>query len=195
MQARDDAPLALFERWFARATRARIPLPEAMALATADAKGRPSVRFVLLKQVDGGGFVFFTDGGSRKGHELRATPRAAAVFYWHPLGKQVRIEGAVEEVAPVEADEYWRTRPRASRLAALASTQSAALPSRRELLARWRELRVQYRGKPVPRPRRWTGFRIRPDVVEFWTRGANRLHTRECYRRRGKRWRRTLLQP
>jgi pyridoxamine 5'-phosphate oxidase len=191
----DDEPLVLFRRWYARARRAGIPLPDAMALATADAKGRPSVRFVLLKGADSRGFVFFTDARSRKGRDLRTTGRAAAVFYWHPIGKQVRIAGPVEEVTAAEADAYWRTRPRASRLAALASSQSAALASRADLLTRWRELHATHRGHPVPRPRAWTGFRIRPEEIEFWTRSAHRLHRRERYTRRAGRWVRTLLQP
>jgi pyridoxamine 5'-phosphate oxidase len=190
-----DEPLVLFRRWYARARRAGIPLPDAMALATVDARGRPAVRFVLLKSADPDGFVFFTDARSPKGRDLRANRRAAAVFYWHPIGKQVRIAGPVEEVTAAEADAYWHTRPRASRLAALASSQSAALAARADLLTRWRELRATHRGRPISRPRDWTGFRMRPDEIEFWTRGAHRLHRRERYRRRAKRWVRTLLQP
>lgn len=188
-------PVARFRRWFAEAQRARIPLAEAMALATADAAGRPSVRFVLLKQADRRGFVFFTDGRSRKGGELRRRRRAAAALYWHRIGKQVRVEGCVEEVSAAEADAYWKTRPRASRLAALASTQSAPLASRAALLTRWRDLDRRYPADAIPRPGEWKGFRIIPEVIEFWIRGADRLHQRELFVRTRSGWTRTLLQP
>ena len=188
-------PLRQFDRWFGQAQRARIHLAEAMAVATADQRGRPSVRFVLLKQGDHRGFVFFTNAGSRKGRELRANPRAAAAIHWDALGKQVRIEGRVEKVTAAEADAYWVTRPRASQLGALASQQSATLASRSDLLARWRTLRQRYRGKPIPRPPGWTGFRIVPEAIEFWIHQNHRLHHRELfvYTRRG--WTRKLLQP
>jgi pyridoxamine 5'-phosphate oxidase len=188
-------PIARFRRWLAEARRARIPLAEAMALATADRRGRPSVRFVLLKEADGRGFVFFTDGHSRKGRELGRNPHASFAFYWDRIGKQVRAEGRVEEVSAEEADRYWATRPRASRLAALASSQSASLASRAALVRRWRRLGRALAGKPVPRPRAWTGYRIVPAAIEFWTRGEDRLHHRELFRRRPRGWTRTLLQP
>ena len=166
-----------------------------MALATAARRGPPSVRFVLLKGADRRGFAFFTDGRSRKGRELRASLRAAVAFYWHRLGRQVRIEGRVEEVSAADADAYWATRPRASQLAALASQQSAALASRRVLMARWRRLRRRYRGRPVPRPPAWTGFRIVPKSIEFWTHREHRLHERELFVRTRAGWGRRLLQP
>ena len=188
-------PIVEFAQWYAAAARARIPLHDAMALATAAADGTPSVRFVLLKAVDERGLVFFTDGRSRKGRELAGRPRAACVFYWHPMAKQVRIEGRVERVAPTEADAYWATRPRNSRLAAAVSTQSAPMPTDAWLQARWNRLRRRLIGRPVPRPPDWNGYRVVPDVIEFWTRGAHRLHRREHWRRTRGRWRRTLLQP
>jgi len=166
-----------------------------MALATTGRRGAPSVRFVLLKGADRRGFVFFTDGRSRKGRELRASARAAVAFYWNRLGRQVRIEGRVEEVSPADADAYWATRPRASQLAGLASEQSAALASRRALIARWMELRRRYRRRPVPRPPTWTGFRLVPASVEFWTHREHRLHERELFVRTRAGWRRQLLQP
>jgi pyridoxamine 5'-phosphate oxidase len=166
-----------------------------MALATADARGRPSVRFVLLKQGDHRGFVFFTNARSRKGRELRDNPRASAAIYWDRLRKQVRIEGRVEEVPGAEADAYWVTRPRASQLAALASTQSAPLASRAMLMARWKDLRRRYRGKPVPRPPGWTGYRIIPDAIEFWVHSDYRLHDRELFMRTRRGWKRMRLQP
>jgi pyridoxamine 5'-phosphate oxidase len=188
-------PLARFHRWFGEAARAGIELPEAMALATADAAGRPSVRFVLLKEVDARGFVFYTDGRSRKGRELRARPAAAIVFYWHETGKQVRVEGRVVEVAPAEADAYWETRPRGSRLAASASLQSAPLTRRAQLLDAWHRLDRRFTEDPIPRPPAWTGFRLVPRAIEFWKLGESRLHERERYVRSRGGWRCTLLQP
>jgi len=188
-------PVARFRRLFRQAARTRQPLPEAMALATATRRGVPSVRYVLLKGVGPRGFVFFTDGRSRKGRELRAPARAAVAFYWHPTGKQVRIEGRVEQVSAAETDRYWATRPRESQLAALASEQSATIARRGTLVARWRRLRRLYRGRPVPRPPEWTGFRIIPSSIEFWTRHEHRLHDRELFVRTRAGWRRRLLQP
>jgi pyridoxamine 5'-phosphate oxidase len=189
------APLARFRRWFAQARAAEQPLAEAMALATADERGRPSVRLVLLKHADEQGFVFYTNAASRKGRELRGNPRAAAVFHWDRLGRQVRVEGRVEMVSAAEADAYWATRPRESQLAALASAQSAALGSRRELLETWRRLRCRHRGADVPRPRDWTGFRIAADAIEFWTHRDHRLHDRELFVRGRQGWKSRLLQP
>jgi pyridoxamine 5'-phosphate oxidase len=188
-------PIAKFIRWLEDARRARIPNYEAMALATAERNGKTSVRFVLLKGIDERGFVFFSDARSRKGRELRSNPLASLALYWQPKGRQVRVEGRVEEVAPAEADAYWSTRPRQSRLAASASLQSARLRSQTELLARYARLAKKFRGREVPRPPSWTGFRVRPDAIEFWTHRAHRLHDREIYLRRGRGWRRDLLQP
>jgi pyridoxamine 5'-phosphate oxidase len=194
-RSRSADPLARFHLWFRQARRARIPLPEAMALATASPKGVPSVRFVLLKVVDERGFTFFTDTRSQKGRDLARNARAAFVFYWDPIGKQVRVSGRVEPVTNAEADAYWRTRPRESRLAATASHQSAPLASHATLLARWRQLGVRYRGRDIPRPPGWRGFRVLADEIEFWTRRAHRLHHRELFVRTRRGWRRRLLQP
>ena len=188
-------PIARFRRWYAAAARAPIALPDAMALATADRRGRPSVRFVLLKRAGPDGFVFFTDGDSRKGRELRGNPWAALVFYWDPIGRQVRVEGRVEPIADGEADAYWATRPRGSRLEGAVSSQSAPLASRALLLRRWRRLRARSGAKAVPRPPEWTGYRIVPRTIEFWSRGKDRLHHREEFRRGRRGWRRRLLQP
>ncbi len=188
-------PLIQFQHWFTEAERAGVPQPEAMALATANAEGRPTVRFVLLKGADERGFVFFTNTGSRKGRELRDNPRAGLVFYWQPLGKQVRIDGRVEPVSPVEVDAYWITRPRESQLGAIASRQSAQLRSRAWLIARWEKLRHKYHGKDIPRPRGWTGFRVVPEEIEFWTLRDHRLHDRELFVRTRRGWKRALLQP
>jgi len=190
-----DDPFTQFQHWFTDAQRAGIRLPEAMALATADARGRPSVRFVLLKSADERGFVFFTNVSSRKGAELRDNPRASLAFYWDEILKQVRVDGRVELVAPVEVDAYWTTRPRESQLAARASRQSATLKSRAELLARWETLRHRYRDQDIPRPAGWIGYRLVPDTIEFWTHRDHRLHERELFVRTRRGWKRKLLQP
>jgi pyridoxamine 5'-phosphate oxidase len=148
-----------------------------------------------MKQVDERGVVFFTNTNSRKGRELHANPRAALTFYWSVLGKQVRFEGRVRPVSRAEADAYWRTRPRASQLAAAASRQSASLSSRAALMDRYRDLEERYRGVEVPRPPQWSGFRLVPDAIEFWIHAEHRLHRRELFVRRAGRWRSTLLQP
>jgi pyridoxamine 5'-phosphate oxidase len=195
MAQRSHYPLTKFNRWLDEARRLRILNYEAMALATAVRGGRTSVRFVLLKGIDERGFVFFTDVRSRKGRELLGNPRASLALYWQPKGRQVRVEGSVQEVSPEEADVYWANRPRQSQLAASASYQSAQLHSRTELLGRYSRLARKLRGQEVPRPSWWTGFRVRPDVIEFWIHREHRLHDREIYRRRGREWRRYLLQP
>jgi pyridoxamine 5'-phosphate oxidase len=188
-------PIEKFSRWLEEARRAGIPNYEAMALATAAQSGKTSVRFVLLKGIDARGFVFFTDSRSRKGRELRGNPFASLAFYWQPKGRQVRVEGRVEEVTPAEADAYWSTRPRQSQLAASASHQSTKLNSRAELLERCTRLSTEFKGREFPRPRYWTGFRLHPDTIEFWTHRAHRLHNREIYIRRAHGWRCELLQP
>jgi pyridoxamine 5'-phosphate oxidase len=190
-----DDPIIQFQHWFAEARRAGMRLPETMALATADAEGRPSVRFVLLKSADERGFVFFTNAGSRKGGELRDNPRASLAFYWDDILKQVRVDGHVELVAPAEVDAYWTTRPRESQLAARASRQSAPIKSHAALLQRWEVLRHRYRGQDVPRPPGWVGYRVVPDTLEFWTHRDHRLHERELFVRTRRGWTRKLLQP
>jgi pyridoxamine 5'-phosphate oxidase len=190
-----DDPFIRFQHWFAAAQRAGIRLPEAMALATADAQRRPSVRFVLLKGADERGFVFFTNANSRKGRELGANPRASLAFYWDEILKQVRADGRVELVAAAEVDAYWMTRPRESQLAARASRQSAPLTSHTQLHSRWEALRHRYRGHDVPRPRHWAGYRLVPDTIEFWTHRDHRLHERELFVRTRHGWKRKLLQP
>jgi pyridoxamine 5'-phosphate oxidase len=187
-------PLRRFERWFAAAREAGLHAPEAMALATATADGRPSARMVLLKAADDRGFAFHTNYESRKGTELAANPRAALLFHWQPLGRQVRIEGAVERAAPEESDAYFRTRPLESRIATWASPQSRPLADRAELDDRYAEAVARY-GEDVPRPGHWGGFRLVPDAYEFWEHGENRLHDRIRYERDGEGWRRTRLAP
>ena len=188
-------PIAQFATWYQQAQRSKVPMADAMALATATSRGRPSVRYVLLKQHDNRGFVFFTDARSRKGAEIRANRQAALAFYWDAIGKQVRIEGQIEPISAAESDVYWESRPRLSRLAALSSHQSAALAGHEQLLARWARLKEKLRGKTIPRPPEWRGFRVVPHTIEFWTRGAHRLHYREQFTRTKGGWKVRLLQP
>jgi len=188
-------PIARVERWLDEARRRGAPQPDAMALATAAPSGAPAVRYVLLRGIDARGFVFYTDTRSRKGGELRANSRAALALYWDVSGRQIRIEGAVEEVAPALADAYWTQRDRGKRLAAVASTQSAPLARRADLLRRFRRLRAVYHSKEVPRPANWTGFRVVPRTIELWIRRGDRLHHRELFTRQRSGWSRRLLQP
>ena len=190
----DPNPLRQFERWFDAARAAGLPAPEAMALATATPDGRPSARMVLLKAADESGLAFYTSYESRKGGELAANPRAALLFHWQPLGRQVRIEGAVERVADAESDAYFLTRPRGSRIATCASPQSRPLADRAELDRRYAEAAATH-GDDVPRPPHWGGFRLVPDAYEFWEHGDDRLHDRVRYERDGGGWSRARLAP
>jgi len=178
----DPDPLVQFQRWYAAA--AVVPLVEAMVLATATAAGRPSARVVLLKRADERGFAFFSGYASRKGRELAGNPHAALLFYWHELGRQVRLEGRVERVPPAESDAYFASRPLASRVSAAASPQSEVVASRDEL-----DARVAALGNAVPaRPPTWGGYVFVPDVYEFWQHRENRLHDRLRYRRDRALW-------
>ncbi len=188
-------PFALFEEWFAEARAAEVNDPDAMALATADPEGRPSVRMVLLKAHGPDGFVFYTNLGSRKGGELAANPRAALAFHWKSLRRQVRIEGPVEAVPDQEADAYHETRTRDSQISAWASDQSRPLDRRETMEARFAEIARQYEGRPVPRPPHWAGFRVRPRKIEFWTDGAHRLHERRLFTLEDGQWSEGLLYP
>ena len=188
-------PIARFSAWYEEAKQVIPVEPNAMVLATADARGRPSSRVVLLKGVDPRGFVFYTNLHSRKGHELLENPHAALCFHWRPLERQVRIEGPVERVTEAEADAYFASRARGSQLGAWASQQSGELASRESLEARLAELERRYADKPVPRPPHWSGFRVLPELIEFWTSRPSRLHVRELYRRDGEGWRKVLLNP
>jgi pyridoxamine 5'-phosphate oxidase len=183
----DPDPLAQLRAWLDDA-RDTVPQPDAMVVATATPDGRPSARVVLLRGLDDRGLVFFTNRESRKGRELTGNPRAAAVLHWWELGRQVRVEGAVEEVSAGESDAYWETRPRGSRIAAWASPQSRPLVSREELEALVAEAHASFGDGDVPRPGVWGGFRIIPELVELWTHRDDRLHDRIVYRRAQGGW-------
>jgi pyridoxamine 5'-phosphate oxidase len=187
-------PIGRFRAQLEEARAQGVIMPIAMALATADAEGRPSLRMVLLRGVDERGFVFFTHGTSRKGRELEARPQAALCFWWPPLEEQVRIEGEVERVTEAEADAYWESRPRGSRLAAAASPQSAPMPSREAYQEAVEELAARY-PDAVPRPPEWTGFRVVAERIEFWYGRENRMHERELFTRSDTGWVRSLLYP
>jgi pyridoxamine 5'-phosphate oxidase len=191
----DADPLRQFRSWYTEAEAAGVAMPDAMALATATADGSPSVRMVLLKRADEAGFGFHTHYESRKGLELAANPRAALLFHWQPLGRQVRVEGAVERSSGEESEAYFRTRPLGSRLAAWASPQSRPLADRAELERLYEEARARYAGGEVPLPPHWGGLRLAPDAYEFWQHGEDRLHDRVRYTRDGTGWRRERLAP
>jgi len=191
----DPDPIKQFQVWFNDAVAAKLPLPEAMTLATATPDGKPSARMVLLKQVDHDGFVFFTNYHSAKAEQLDANPYAALVFYWSQLDRQVRVEGSVVRTSAQESQEYFRTRPRESQIGACASAQSQAISSRAALEQRAQELEAMYSDREVDCPDYWGGYRLHPERIEFWKSRIGRLHDRILYQRDATGWTITRLAP
>lgn len=188
-------PIDQFAAWYQAARTAGQPEPEAMALATSGADGQPSVRYVLLRGLDERGFVFYTNGQSRKGAEMAANPRAALAFRWLTVDRQVRVRGPVALVDDAESDVYFAGRPRGSQIGAWASDQSRPVSSREQLEERVRDTEARFAGRPVTRPPWWGGWRVAPEEVEFWQQGSFRLHDRFLYRRQGEVWAVTRLYP
>jgi len=188
-------PLALFAEWYGEAQKTEPDVPDAMTLATVDADGMPAARMVLLKGYDAEGFVFYTNTQSRKGHHLGEHPKAALLFHWKSLRRQVRIEGAIDPVGEAQADAYFATRSRDSQLGAWASDQSHPLESRELFERRYEEMNQRFGGQPIPRPPHWSGYRLHPCRIEFWTDRPHRLHERRLFTRTDGGWEEGLLYP
>jgi pyridoxamine 5'-phosphate oxidase len=187
-------PLPLFKLWFDQAVSAECPEPNSMTLATADKAGNPSARIVLLKGADENGFSFFTNYESQKGKELAVRPQAALLFHWHELERQIRIQGVVERISATESDEYFHSRPSASRIGACASPQSSVIPNREFLEEAEKKFKAEF-GDTPPRPEHWGGYRLRPTEMEFWQGRPSRLHDRIHYKLDGSTWQVNRLAP
>lgn len=190
-----DDPISQFREWFKLAVEREPSEANAMALATSDGDGRPSARVVLLKELDTHGFVFFTNYESRKGRELTENPQAALVFYWPSQHRQVRVEGRIEKVSAAESDAYFESRPQGARIGAWASRQSEPVADRAELERRRDEQEQRFENEPLHRPPHWGGFRLLPELLEFWQGRPDRLHDRLVYQRQGASWQRQRLMP
>ena len=190
----DRDPVRQFERWFEDVLRAKLPLPNAMTLATVSRDGAPAARVVLLKGIERGGFVFYTNYRSRKAREMDALPKASLVFMWSDLERQVRIAGTVEKVDPADSDAYFVTRPVGARLSAWASEQSDTVASRKVLEEAMANAKARFGDSP-PRPSHWGGYRVMPTEIEFWQGRADRLHDRLLYRKAGNDWKIERLAP
>jgi pyridoxamine 5'-phosphate oxidase len=188
-------PITLFSEWLVEAEASEPNDPNAVALATANAEGQPAVRMVLLKGHDATGFIFYTNQQSRKADDLTADPKAALLFHWKSLRRQVRVEGSVSVVDDATADAYFASRSRVSQLGAWASDQSRPLPDHGTLSARLQEVTRRFEDMDVPRPPHWSGYRVSPTSIEFWRDGAHRLHERRLFTREGDRWSEGLLYP
>jgi pyridoxamine 5'-phosphate oxidase len=192
---KEPDPIQKFKKLYEQIKNSDLQEPAAVILATATPQGKPSARVVLLKKYDNSGFTFFTNLGSRKSHELQNNPFAALCFYWEALLYQVRVEGAVKNVSSEEPHDYFASRPRNSRIGAWASMQSQQLANRDELETRVREYQKKFEGNPVPRPDFWSGFKLTPELIEFWKRGESRLHDRLVYKRSSNGWDANYLYP
>lgn len=190
-----DDPIDQFQDWFDDVLRLDLPEPNAVVLATADASGAPSARVVLLKGVDGDGFLFFTNYRSAKGRELAENPRASLCFHWQDLRRQVRVDGAVKKAPRRVSESYFRQRPRGSQLGAWASAQSEEVADRATMDAAYEATAARFGDGEVPCPPHWGGYLLRPDAIEFWRHGGDRMHDRFLYRREGRRWTRRRLFP
>ena len=189
-------PFELFEKWFAEAIAAKIDLPDAMTLATATPNGIPSARMVVLRGFDARGFCFYTDYESQKGRELAENPNAALVFYWRELDRQVRSTGTVEKMSPEESDTYFASRPVSSQLAVQTERQSIVIKGREHLTTAFQQAEQMYVSETIPRPLHWGGYRLVPNLFEFWQGCPNRLHDRLCYTRQpDSGWEMTRLSP
>lgn len=195
METPTHDPLALFLAWYEQAQQQEEIDPDAMALATATLTGRPSVRMVLFKGLIDGGFTLYSNYHSRKGHELEQNPQAALVFYWPKAYRQVRIEGRIERLSHAESEQYFQSRPRGSQIAASVSAQSQAVPSRDYLMERYQQFAAQHPEPILPCPSEWGGYRLYPEVIEFWQGQEHRLHDRFCYTKTGQDWQIQRLAP